>query len=291
VPELPDLRILAEAFTAALAGRALTSTALRQPLVLRGTMAELRAFEGLEIDRVEQRGKFLTLRFGGHRIVINAMLTGRLGMATPDAKAFTSTALVLRFGSRTSLPPRSRVVPWTREAGWLPPDGEPVELRYRDPKKMGKVYLLPEGIEREVAGWDELGPDADDPALDLARWQARIKRHNGELQNLLKNQAFVAGIGNAYSDEIMWAARVAPFRRRSSLAPEESERLWRACREVTEWAIAELRRRVPPTFERQARDFLMVHLRGGQPCPRCGATLSEVSPGGFTTTWCRSCQA
>ena len=83
---------------------------------------------------------------------------------------------------------------------------------------------------------------------------------------------------------------MAPFRKRASLAPEESEALWRASREVTTWAVDELRTRVPPAFEKQARDFLRVHLHGGEPCPRCGATLSEVSPGGFTTTWCRSCQ-
>jgi formamidopyrimidine-DNA glycosylase len=156
---------------------------------------------------------------------------------------------------------------------------------------MGKIYLLPAGVERAVAGWDDLGPDADDPALDLEAWRARIKRHNGELGNLLKNQAFVAGIGNAYSDEILWAARVAPFRKRASLASEESEALWRATHEVCSWAVSELQQRVPPTFEKQARDFLRVHLRGGEPCPRCGATVSEVSPGGFSTSWCRSCQA
>jgi formamidopyrimidine-DNA glycosylase len=182
------------------------------------------------------------------------------------------------------------VATWTRGAAWLPPNDEDVELRYRDPRKMGKVYLLPAGVDREVAGWRMLGPEADDAALDLATWQARIRRHNGELHNLLKNQEFVAGIGNAYSDEVLWAARVAPFRKRSSLAPEESEQLWRASRAVMSWAVGELQRRVPPTFERQARDFLRVHLKGGQPCPRCGSTLSEVSPGGFTTTWCRSCQ-
>jgi formamidopyrimidine-DNA glycosylase len=291
VPELPDLRILADAFTAALAGRRLASTTLKQPLVLRGTGAELHGLEGRMLERVEQRGKFLTLDFGADRIVVNAMLTGRLGLADPRAKPFSSTALVLTFGAREALPTHVERADWTNAADWIPADESTVELRYRDPKKMGKVYLLPAGIRREVAGWDALGPDADDKALDLSTWQARIKRHNGELQNLLKNQEFVAGIGNAYSDEILWAARIAPFRKRASLAPEESEALWRAAREVLTWAEGELRERVPPTFEKQARDFLRVHLRGGEPCPRCGATLSEVSPGGFTTSWCRSCQS
>jgi len=291
MPELPDLSILADAFSAALAGRALVSTSVKQPLVLRGTMAELKTFEGAVLDRVEQRGKFLTLLFGSDRIVVNAMLTGRLGLARPNAKAFSSTALVLRFGRRGAPTADVPTPDWVSGADWLPPDDEEVELRYRDPKKMGKVYLLPAGLEREVAGFDELGPDADDPALDLATWETRIRRHHGELGNLLKNQAFIAGIGNAYSDEILWAARVAPFRKRASLAMEESESLWRATHEVCAWATKELRTRVPPTFEKQARDFLRVHLRGGKPCPRCGTTLSEVSPGGFTTTWCRSCQA
>ena len=218
------------------------------------------------------------------------MLTGRFGLAAPGSRPFTATAMVFTFGPRPGPPPPDVVAGWTLGAGWVPADGDSVELRYRDPKRMGKVYLLPEGVERDVAGWSSQGPDADDPSLDLAAWRTRLKRHSGELGNLLKNQELVAGIGNAYSDEILWAARIGPFRKRASLADEETERLWAAMRETLAWACDEVRSRVPPRFEVQARDFLRVHLRGGQPCPRCGTTLSEVSPGGFVTTWCRSCQ-
>jgi formamidopyrimidine-DNA glycosylase len=288
MPELPDLRILAEAFTSALGGRPLGAWQVTQPLVLRGTSSELDALVGQRLAEVEQRGKFLTFRFDRDRVVINAMLTGRLGLATPGSKALPQTAATFTFGARTGRP--ARPAAWTRDAAWLPADDAPIELRYRDPKRMGKVYVVPAGVERAVAGWDELGPDADDPSLDLPTWRARIGRHTGELQTLLKNQAFVAGVGNGYSDEILWAARLAPFRRRSTLADEEVERLWRATPEVMRWAIDELRERVPPRFEVEQRGFLNVHRKGGQPCPRCGTTLSEVSPGGFVTTWCRGCQ-
>ena len=291
MPELPDLRILAEAFTASLSGRPLLGVSVPQPLVLRGTMTELRALEGHLLVSVAQRGKFLTLGLGEHRIVVNAMLSGRMGLAVPGSRPFSATAVVLTFGPRAGRPERDRSAPWMVDAPWLPADGTTVELRYRDPRRMGKVYVLPQGVRREVAGWHELGPDADDPALDLEAWQERIRRHPGELQALLKNQAFIAGIGNAYSDEVLWSARLGPFRKRSSLAHEESERLWRACRETMTWAIGELRVRVPPRFQEQARDFLRVHLRGGEPCQRCGSTISEVSPGGFVTSWCRACQA
>jgi formamidopyrimidine-DNA glycosylase len=289
VPELPDLEILADAFQASLVGRPLERTEAPQPLVVRGTPTEMEALTGQRLVDVSRHGKFLALSFERDRVVINAMLTGRLGMAAPGARAFPQTAFVFSFGERSVGVP-ARVPEWTRGATWLPGDDARVELRYRDSTRMGKVYLLPADVTRPVAGWDEQGPDANDPALDLDTWRARIRRYTGELKNLLRNQEFVTGIGNAYSDEILWASRLAPFRKRTSLAPDEVDRLYEATREVLPWAIEELRRRVPPRFEAEARDFLKVHAKGGQPCPRCGTRLTELSPGGFVTTFCRSCQ-
>lgn len=288
VPELPDLDILADAFTAALAGRNLVDHDVRQPLVLRGTGHELASLHGRILSGVTRRGKFLTLRLGSGRVVVNAMLTGRLGLARPGSPARISTAVAFSFGPRE--PGSGEHPEWTLGAPWLPPDDEAVELRYQDRARMGKVYLLPEGVERGVPGWDAQGPDIDDPGLDLTAWRLRIARYRGELKNLLRNQTFVAGIGNAYSDEILWAARLSPFRSRPSLADEETDRLWQASRDVCTSAIAYLRERVPPRFEVEVRDHLRVHRKGGQPCPRCGATLSQVSPGGPVTTWCRTCQ-
>jgi formamidopyrimidine-DNA glycosylase len=290
VPELPDLAVLADAFHATLSGRPLVATATPQPLVVRGTPRELAAMLGQRLEGVTRRGKFLTFRLERDAIVINPMLTGRLGLAAPGAKPFPQTAAVLAFGPRD---PDARPVDaaaWTRGAAWLPDPATPIELRYRDATRMGKVYVMPADVRREMAGWAEQGPDADDPGLDAETWRRRIARYSGELKGVLKNQAFVAGIGNGYSDEILWAARLAPFRKRSSLAADEIDALYSATREVPAWAIDELRRRVPPRFEVEVRDFLRVHRKGGQPCPRCGSVLSEVSPGGFVTTFCRSCQ-
>jgi formamidopyrimidine-DNA glycosylase len=154
---------------------------------------------------------------------------------------------------------------------------------------MGKLYLTPPGDPGAVPGVAEMGPDADDPALTLAAWRERIRRHPGELKPLLRNQAFVAGIGNAYSDEILWEARLSPFRRRSTLASEEVAALYAAMRTTLAAAIELLRRRVPPTFEKQVRDHLKVHLRGGERCLRCGATVSQVGSR-EATSYCRSCQ-
>ena len=290
MPELPDLTIVAEAFHAALAGRRIVRTDALAPLAVRGTPAELEALVGQRLDAIRRRGKFLLIDLERDRLVVNPMLTGRFQLATPTAKQPTKTAVVVGFGPRTGGPP-SDAARWTRGATWLVPDAEAVEVRYRDPTQMGKVYLLPTGLDRAVPGLDEeLGPDADDPGLSLEDWRARIRRHPGELKNLLKNQAFVAGIGNAYSDEILHAARLLPFRKRTSLAPEEVDALFGATRSTLTDAIEVLRARVPPTFETQVRDFLAVHGKGGSPCPRCGTRITEVKPGGFVTSYCRGCQ-
>jgi formamidopyrimidine-DNA glycosylase len=290
VPELPDLTVVAEAFHAALAGRVVTSASAPAPLAVRGTPAELQALAGQHVGAIRRRGKFLLFELDRDRVVVNPMLTGRFQLAAPNAKHPTKTAVVLGFGGRPG-PPQD-VASWTRGATWIPADDAATEIRYRDPTQMGKVYLLPAGVERAVPGMgdDEQGPDADDPELTLDAWRARIRRHPGELKNLLRNQSFVAGIGNAYSDDVLHAARLLPFRKRSSLAAEEVDELYHATRATLARAIDILRARVPPTFEQQVRDFLAVHMKGGQPCPRCGTRISEVKAGGFVTSYCRGCQ-
>lgn len=291
VPELPDLDVVADALHAALTGRRLDGATALAPLAVRGTPAELDALAGQRLDGIRRLGKFLEIRLERDRVVVNPMLTGRFQLAAPGARRPTKTAVVLAFGPRDEDPPADAAA-WTHGASWLPAPDAAVDVRYRDPTQMGKVYVLPAGVERPVPGLgpDEMGPDALDPALDLETWRARIRRHPGELKNLLRNQAFVAGIGNAYSDEILHAARLLPTRKRSSLATEEVDELYRATRETLARAIDTLRERVPPTFETQVRDFLAVHGKGGEPCPRCGTRITELSPGGFVTSFCRGCQ-
>ncbi len=290
MPELPDLAVVADAAHAALAGRPVTSARAVAPLAVRGTPAELDALVGQRIREIRRRGKFLIIALDRDRIVVNPMLTGRFQIAQPNVALPTKTAVVIGFGERAAGPVDA--AEWTTGASWIPSDEGAVELRYRDPTQMGKVYLLPADLPRRVPGLtdEELGPDADDPTVTLDVWRQRIRRHPGELKNLLKNQAFIAGIGNAYSDEILHAARLLPFRKRSSLASEEIDALHAALAPTLASAIGVLRRRVPPTFEKQVRDFLAVHDKGGTPCPRCGTKISEVKPGGFVTSFCRTCQ-
>ena len=269
MPELPDLTVVAEELGNRAAGREVAEASAPAPILLRATPEELGRLVGTTLGSASRRGKFLLLPFlrDGQAVCIlaaNPMLAGRFWLLDRNERVRARTGLRLRFT-----------------------DGG--ELRYVDREMLGKLYLVgPHDLEA-VPGWSEMGPEADDPALTLDEFRRRIRRHPGELKPLLRNSRFVAGIGNAYSDEILWEARLSPRRRRSSLNDEEVERLYHAMRTVLADATMQVRRLVPPDIHLQHREFLKVHLRGGEPCPRCGRELRQVG-GSEATTFCRNCQ-
>ena len=292
MPESPDLSVVADALHAAITGRSIECRQrARAHSPSEGRRPSSQALVGQEVRSIRRRGKFLLVDLDRDAIAINPMLTGRLQLATPGDGAAGEDGRRPRVRTADPRPEGRRRLDPRRRAGWSP-DAAPAEVRYKDPTQMGKVYLRPAGVDRPIPGLGEAeqGPDADDPALTLEIWRDRIRRHPGELKNLLRNQSFVAGIGNAYSDEILHAAGLLPFRKRSSLATEEVDTLYQATRETLASAVTILRERVPPTFEKQVRDFLAVHDKGGQPCPRCGTRITEVKAGGFITSYCRGCQ-
>jgi len=155
---------------------------------------------------------------------------------------------------------------------------------------MGRLYLVPDRDYAKIPGFLRQGPEPLAAEFTFERLLDRLKGRSGEIKGLLTNATIIAGIGNAYSDEILHAAGLLPFRKRTTLAPEEVDELYLATRRTLADAIVVLRERVPPTFEKQVRDFLAVHDHGGRPCPRCGTRISQVSPGGFVTSYCRGCQ-
>ena len=266
MPELPDLEVVRENLGPQLTGVEIVAAEVRRPVIvrnlLRGDLNELLA--GRSFSGVGRRGKFLLFPLaGGLTLVIHPMLAGRLYYSTPPKKRRVRDALVLRLSNG-------------------------LELCYHDAKDMGKVYLVNE--LDQVPGFATLGPEATDPELTAEVFAVRLKRYRGEIKRTLTTQTFVAGIGNAYADEICWQAHIYPFLRRSRLSPADVQNLYTAMRQVLNTAIETLRERVGNSTTMEVRDFLAVHGRPGEPCPRCGATISEVKRERRATHFCRQCQ-
>ena len=266
MPELPDLEVIREFLTPQIVGVPVVAVQVRRPIVVRNLLGGDPAdhLVGRRFSDVIRRGKFLLLPLkDGASLVINPMLAGRLRYGDPLARHRKRDALVLSFA-----------------------DGR--ELRYHDAKDMGKLYLT-KNLD-QVPTFDSLGPDATDQDLTVEVFRERLRRHRGEIKGILVNQTFLAGIGNAYADEICWQAGLYPFRRRPSLADDDVTRLFSATRSVLAEAIETLRGRVGEEIHVEVRDFLAVHGKPSQPCPRCQSAISEVRRARRATHFCRTCQ-
>ena len=270
MPELPDLEIIREFLAPRLVDVSIASLEVRRPLIVRNLLGGDAAdhLVGRQFGAVSRRGKFLILAVrddspDGIALVINPMLAGRIRYGEPLGRHRKRDALVMQLE-----------------------DGH--ELRYHDAKDMGKVYLT-DDVGR-VPTFAEQGPEADDPELTLEAFRELLRRRRGEIKGVLTNQTFVTGIGNAYSDEILWRAGIYPFRRRPSLSDDEIEELYSAMRTVLTEAVETLRERVGEAIDVEIRDFLAVHGKPGEPCPRCGSAISEVKRVKRATHFCRTCQ-
>jgi formamidopyrimidine-DNA glycosylase len=266
MPEMPELEVLRDYFEPRLSNREISrvSVSPKFGFLLRTPLADLaRALEGQAIGPLSRRGKFFTIEVADRKLVINPMLGGRLHWSPVSAKPPPSWLFALEI------------------------EGSDV-LHLTDFARMARVYLVSDAELETVPGWSEMGPEAAD--VSAGDFATRIKRHPGELKNLLRNQAFVAGIGNAYSDEILHAAQMLPLRKRPTLKPDDLSLLHASVGKVLNDAVTAIK--AQPGYEphKQDRSFMAVHMKGGEACPRCGHRIAQLSAGGSVTNFCRGCQ-
>ena len=274
MPELPELEALRIRMGPRLEGKLITAASVnpKKAHMLRYPVDEFaRELPARRISSLTRRGKHLVFatELGGggspRWLVINPMLGGRFqlvgeGVPVPATQVFT-----IRIEGRQ-------------------------ELRYLDFRDMGRIYWVVDP-EREVPGWAALGPEADSvPQVGIDAFRKRLRRFRDELKDLLRNQEFLAGIGNAYSDEILFEARLLPLRRRASLKPVEEEALYEAIPKVLKRAVDAILANPAYDESKQDRSFMSVHMKGGKTCPRCGHRISQLGSNREPMNFCRGCQ-
>lgn len=267
MPERPDLEYVVPALDRELRGRRFTALAVRKPVVLRVAVAEgADALLGRAVERVSRRAHFVVFELsGGLDLVVSPMLAGRFALAAPKDRAPADLALALTLD-----------------------DGR--VLRYRDDVQMGKAYVVARDGRDAVPGFAKVGVDVLDPAaFTRAAFRAMAKKRRDQVKVFLMDKAALDAMGNAYADEVCWAAKLHPKRRASTLTGEETDRLHDAIVSVLAEARDAIRAREPPLDEK-VRDFLRVRGRAGQPCPRCGVTLRSAGVHGHDADFCPSCQ-
>ena len=269
MPELPELEVVREILTRRIAGRRIEQVSVAGrggPIVVRDLTARgfAETLSRAVIESIERRGKFLLFGLRGEDVylVVNPKLTGRFQLCPPGAKKAGPVHVTFMF------------------------DRPAEELRYIDQKRMGQLYLT--RTPQEVPTFSDMGPDA----LEVTRenFRARLHSYRGEIKGILTRGTFVAGIGNAYADEILWHARLHPYRKRTGLSFDETDALYDAMRTTLLESTEQVRTAMKEDIHLKPREFFAVHMRGGQPCPRCGTTISLVGANQRITNFCRECQ-
>jgi formamidopyrimidine-DNA glycosylase len=280
VPELPEVQALAEFLRQRAVGCVLAGLEVGEISVLKTFDPPPSALQGLEVSGVARHGKFLDLEADGLHLVFHLARGGWLRWydevpAAPARPGKGPLALRVRLDCAGAGDP---------EAGGHPG----FDLTEAGTKKRLAVYVV--RSPDQVPGIASLGPDPLDDSFDVAALAAILAGSRQQVKGLLREQSVIAGVGNAYSDEVLHAARLSPFAIAGRLEDEQVERLYAAMREVLTEAVTAASGRPAKELKDAKRAGMRVHGRAGQPCPVCGDTVREVSFADSALQYCPTCQ-
>ena len=270
MPELPEVEALAAYLRERAAGHAVSRIEVSAISALKTYDPPVSAATGALVTGARRHGKFLDVELGGDlHLVVHLARAGWLQYR--DA-----------FKAGTPLKPGSGPIALRVRLD----DGSGFDLTEAGTQKKLAAYLVSDPAQ--VPGVSRLGPDA----LRVSReeFEQRLKARRGQVKGVLTEQEVIAGVGNAYSDEILHAARLSPFAITDRLSAEALDRLYEAMRSVLTDAVDRSVGQRAATLKGEKKSGLAVHNRTGLPCPVCGTTIREVSFADSSLQYCPGCQ-
>jgi formamidopyrimidine-DNA glycosylase len=280
MPELPEVETVARDLRPRIVGATITGARCTWARTLRthGPESFGPGVAGRTVDAVGRRAKLVVVELsGGRALTIHLKMTGQLFVVPAGTPEDPYVRLVLELA-----------------------DGR--EIRFRDVRKFGKVglyerdpfsgdLLTEQGGAAVFAG---LGPEPLEPAFTLRDFRRRLRARHGRLKPLLLDQSFIAGVGNIYADEALWASRLHPLRSAASLRRDDERRLYAAIRAILTEAVerrgSSIDDYTAPDGDGSMQERLLVYQRTGEPCPRCARQIRRIVVGARATHFCSWCQ-
>jgi formamidopyrimidine-DNA glycosylase len=267
MPELPDIKVYVASLKERICGRVLTGVRIASPFVLRSVEPRPAEVAGLKVLSVEHQAKRIVIGLErGIHVLIHLMIAGRLHWREPGV----------------SLKGRNQLAALDFDAGTL-------VLTEAGMKRRAAIHLV--RGEEALGQFDRGG--LDPLGISEAAFRGRLSSENHTLKRALTDQRLLAGIGNAYSDEILFAARLSPFKQTCALDDDEWRRLYRAIHDVLGHWIDRLQQEAGDAFPRKVTAFhegMAVHGRYRKPCPVCGAPVQRIVYAENEANYCAHCQ-
>ncbi len=273
MPELPEVETVKQVLEPQIRRLSIQEIVINRPEIIEHPAAD--AFcgrlAGQTFDHIERRGKFLLLWLeSGDHIVLHLRMTGCLLITPADMPEEKHTHLVFRLSGGK-------------------------ELRFSDTRRFGRFWLIANGEADPYSGIEKLGIEPLSSECGAEYLRDRLGTRKRAIKECLLEQSIIAGIGNIYSDEILFAAKIHPVRSANSLTEEEWGRLAAAIPQQLSYFIEKNKITPEEYLETKGQDyrntpFLQVYGREGKPCPVCGATLCRMVIGGRGSAYCPVCQ-
>ena len=270
MPELPEVQALVDFLRERTDGLAIVGIELGSISVLKTYDPVPASLHGLPIGGVTRRGKFIDVEAEGLHLVFHLARAGWLRWSD------SLPATTIRPG-KSPIALRCRLS-----------DGSGFDLTEAGTQKRLAAYIVRDSLE--VPGVAHLGPDPMAEDFTVSNFAALLEGRRTQVKGLLKDQGFLAGVGNAYSDEVLHAARLSPFALASSLDEGQVERLYAALRGTLAGAVSAASGKPAKELKDAKRAGMRVHGRTGQACPVCGDIVREVSFADSSLQYCATCQ-
>ncbi len=280
VPELPEVEALAAFLARRTTGSAVVGVEVASVAVLKTFDPAPQALEGGVVTAVRRHGKWLDLDVDGLHLVVHLARAGwlRWSEALPVAPA--------RPGARVAL--RVRLEDPDGDAPAPGRGGPGFDLTEAGTRKGLAVHVVRDPLQvPAIAG---LGPDPLDPSFDVPALQALLTGRRAQVKGVLRDQSVLAGVGGAYSDEVLHAARTSPFAIAATLDEAAVARLHTALKDVLTTAVAAAAGKPAAELKDAKRAGMAVHGRTGEACPACGDVVREVSFADSSLQYCATCQ-
>jgi formamidopyrimidine-DNA glycosylase len=283
VPELPELESLIRDLAPSLVGRTIRRVDVHKPKLFNALPGlTLEDLHSRRIEGLKRRGKFIVWSLSdGLSLVMHLKLAGQLVQVDAQGQELGHGGHPVPMWG-TPLPHKSTHVIFVLD------DDSVVYLT--DIRQFARLHLMPDAEVSAFLKKQKLGPEPLTRRFTSAELARKLRRRSVALKPAVMDQSVVGGIGNIYTDEALWKARLHPRRVASSLTDAEMTRLHRSIRAVLEYAVREGAAFVPHGKAISDRDFPYCHGRAGSPCPRCGKTILKDYVGGRGTHFCPRCQ-
>ncbi|WEK62547.1 MAG: Fpg/Nei family DNA glycosylase [Candidatus Microbacterium colombiense] len=271
MPEMPEVQGLTMFLGERAVGRTITRTSVAAIAALKTYDPQITALHGAAITGSARRGKFIVLSCGSElHLVFHLAKAGWL-------RWYDALPTTLIKPGKTPIALRVAL-----------DDDSGFDLTEAGTKKSLAVYVVRD--PDDVPGIARLGPDPLDPAFDRETFAGLLDGRRTQIKGLLRDQAVIAGIGNAYSDEILHAARMSPYAIAATLTPDDVDRLYAAMQQTLSDAVSEASGKPPADLKDAKRRGMQVHARRGESCPVCGDTVRSVFFADRSLEYCPTCQ-